>query len=203
MFKTITFIIIMSALLGCASKYDVNLTGYGGQETFGNKTYDFALPANMKTDLEMMKYIGVLEAQLNCIGWKREAGNPAYAITPVFGVIPGKAQVEPRFSVGGGIGMFSGGLGSGFSMGTAVGQDVSGEKDTSYLDIKLFTAGNTDKPPVWQGKIFTRDGELSKTAAVLSGYAVENFGKKTDGALELTFKEDESSMKGLKGCPVR
>lgn len=203
MFKTITFIIIMSAMLGCASRYDVNLTGYGGQETFGNKTYDFALPANMKTDLEMMKYVGVLEAQLNCIGWKRDTRKPAYVITPVFGVIPGNAPAEPRFSVGGGIGMFSGGMGSGFSLGTAVGRDVSGEKDTSYLEIKLFTAGNTDKPPVWQGKIFTRDGELSKTAAVLSKYAVDNLGKKTDGALEFTFEADDAAVKGLKGCPAR
>lgn len=203
MLKTITFIIGMFVLLGCASKYDVSVTGYGGQESLTGKTYDFALPPGVKTDLEMIKYVGVLEAQLNCDGWKRDTKRPAYMITPVFGVVPGRAAAEPRFSVGGGIGMFSGGMGSGFSLGTGVGTDVSAEKDTSFLNIKLFTAGNTDKPPVWQGKIYTRDGELSKTAAVLSKYAVANIGKQTDGEKVFSFEASAEGLKELEGCPAK
>ncbi|MGE4266736.1 MAG: hypothetical protein AB7F25_04840 [Deferribacterales bacterium] len=204
MFKTMAVIIGMFVLSGCASKYDVNVTGYGGQNNFKNQTYDFALSSESKTDLEMIKYVGVLEAQLNCIGWKRNAKNPAYIITPVFGVVLGKASAEPRVSIGGGIGFFSGGIAPGLSLGTAVGRSVSDEdKDMSFLNIKLFTAGNTDKAPVWQGKIFTREKDLSKTAAVLSKYAVENFGKQTDGAQEFTFEATETELKGLEGCPVK
>lgn len=204
MFKTAAIIIGMFALLGCASKYDVNVAGYGGQENFKNKTYDFVLTSEMRTDLEMMKYVGVLEDQLNCIGWKRTAQGPAYMISPEFGVVPGKVSSEPRVTIGGGFGFFSGGIAPGISLGTAVGRTVSDDDSgTSYLNIKLFTSGNTDKSPVWQGKIFIKDTDLSKTASVLSLYAVDSFGKKTDGAKEFTFEAGDADVRRLSGCPAK
>ena len=202
--KIIPLLIIMFALMGCATRYDVNVTGYGGQDSYKSKTYDFALPSAVKTDLEMMKYAGVLERQLNCIGWKRDTRSPDYMITPVFGVVLGKTGSEPRISIGGGFGVLSGGFGSGISLGTYVGSSTGTDsKDMSYLDIKLFMAGKTDEQPVWQAKIFTRDTDLSKTAPVLAKYAVENFGKKSEGKQEFTFFADDESMKGLEGCPVK
>lgn len=201
--KFLFIALLALALSGCAS-YTVNVTGYGGLDNYPAKTYDFMLSQDIRTDLEAMDYVSMLEKQLACIGWERDAKSPEYVIAPAFG-ITGSRDNEPkaRFGVGIGAGTFGSGLSLGTFLGTSTGSS-SRDDYTKYLDVKLFIKGKTSEQPVWQGKIFIQDREekLSEVMPVLVKYAVENFGKSTDGSKEFTFNATGKNMEALETCPA-
>ncbi|MGE4497520.1 MAG: hypothetical protein AB7E48_06530 [Deferribacterales bacterium] len=201
--RLIIISLLALGISGCAS-YTVNVTGYGGLDNYPAKTYDFMLSQDIKTDLEAMGYVSILEKQLACIGWKRDAGTPEYMIAPSFGITGVNSnEPEARFGIGIGTGSFGGGLSLGTFLGTSAGSS-SGDDYTKFLDVKLFAKGRTDEQPVWQGKIFIRDSEdkLSGVMPVLVKYAVENFGKSTDGSKEFTFNATGKNMEALETCPA-
>jgi hypothetical protein len=207
MHKLILISFVLLSIFGCAASYDVNVTGYGRLENNRDKSYDFDLASDIKTDLEAMKYIGMLEKQLSCIGWVKKEKSPNYTISPSFGITGAKTEPEPDARFGGGIGMFGGNMGSGVSLGTFIGTSTgsSNSKEyTKFLDIKLFNRGKTDQAPAWQGKIFSQDESktLEDVMPVLIKFAVENFGKDTDGSKEFTFDATEENLKVLEECPV-
>ncbi|QAR32837.1 hypothetical protein EP073_05295 [Geovibrio thiophilus] len=195
--------IIILGLFGCAS-YTVNVTGYGGLDDYTAKTYDFMLSQDIKTDLEAMGYVSMLEKQLACIGWEKDTKSSEYVIAPSFG-ITGSKDNEPkaRFGVGVGAGTFGSGLSLGTFLGTSTGSS-SRDDFTKYLDVKLFAKGKTGEQPIWQGKIFIQDSEdkLSEVMPVLVKFAVENFGKSTDGSKEFTFNATGKNMEALETCPA-
>ncbi len=201
--RLIIISLLALGISGCAS-YTINVTGYGGLDNYPAKTYDFMLSQDIKTDLEAMGYVSMLEKQLVCIGWKRDAGSPEYMIAPSFGISGVKSnEPEARFGIGIGTGGFGGGLSLGTFLGTSTGS-ASGDDYTKFLDVKLFAKGKTSEQPLWQGKIFIRDSEdkLSEVMPVLVKYAVENFGKSTDGSKEFTFNATDKNMEALETCPA-
>lgn len=203
MHRLLFIMLILSVLFGCTS-YTVNVTGYGGLDKYPAKTYDFVLSQDIKTDLEAMGYVAMLENQLACIGWERNTKSPEYMISPSFGILRGKDE-EPRarFGVGVGAGSFGTGLSLGTFLGTGIGSS-SRDDFVKFLDVKLFAKDKTNEQPLWQGKIFIEDSEdkLSEVMPILVKYAVENFGKSTDGSKEFTFNATGKSMEALKTCPA-
>lgn len=199
--------IMAIGLFGCAS-YTVNVAGYGGTESYPTKTYDFVLSKEIVADLEAMSYVDMLEKQLACIGWVRSADNHDYLIEPDFGIFRSlKDSNSSNVSVGGGIGFFSG-RSSGMSLGTFLGTGTGSPRwsdYTKFIDVKLFLAGRQDGSPLWQGKIFIQnsENELKKVMPVLVKYAVDNFGKTTDGNKEFTFYATGSNLEELKVCPAQ
>jgi hypothetical protein len=205
--KLFIIAILAIGLFGCAS-YNVNVSGYGGAETYPNKTYDFILSKELLSDLEAMGYVEMLENQLLCIGWKRDTVNHDYLIQPDFGIFRSlKDSNSSNISVGGGIGFFGGSRGSGVSIGSFLGTSTGSPRwsdYTKYIDVKLFQKNKTEGSPLWQGKIYVLDSEndLKKVMPVLVKYTVDNFGKTTDGNKEFTFYATDSNIEELKKCPT-
>jgi hypothetical protein len=198
--KLIAVSFVIMSIMACAPKYNITMTGYGGQNGYPDKTYDFALTSDMVTDLESMKYVGMLENKLACIGWKRNAVSHDYIISPSFGISGEKQVSGSGLSVGGGFGMLSGGVGTFLS--TSIGPPDSTEY-SYFMNIKLFLKGKTSQPPIWEGKI-TSSGKtvpIAEVMPVFIKYAVENFGKNTDGRKEFTFDASEENLKSLDVCP--
>jgi len=204
--KLILLSIMMLAIFGCATRYDVNMAGFGGQDKYQNKTYDFDLTSDIKADLEAMGYIGMLEKQLACIGWEKDTKSPKFTITPAFGVSSVSIEEKPEPRFGGSFGMFGGSMGGGLSLGSFIGMSTGSSNVVAYtkfLDIKLFNKEKAPETPVWQGKIFNEDRSktLAEVMPVLIKFAIENFGKETDGIKNFSFDATKENLKALEECP--
>lgn len=206
--RIIFFTFLLSALFGCATSYNVNMTGYGGLDNYQDKTYDFSLSSDIKTDLEAMKYIGILEKQLACAGWQKSEKKHDFVISPSFGVTKAekKPDIDGSFSFG--FGVMNGGFGSGVSLGSFFGTSTdppSAKEYTKFLILKLFHKGKTDQAPIWQGKVISQDESktLADVMPVLIKFAVDNFGMKTDGGKDFTFDATDENLKALQDCSAK
>jgi len=198
---------VLFTIFGCADTYNIGLTGFGGQSSYTHKTYDFALTPDIKTDLEAMGYVEMLEKQLACTGWVRKAESPDFIIAPAFGTIITQEEPPSKSGFSGSFGIFGGSVGSGVSVGSLFGtpgEPQYAKEYKKFLNIKMFADRQTDSPPVWQGKIFSKNENktLADVMPVLIKYAVENFGKNTEGSKEYTFDASKENLKALEGCPA-
>ncbi|ADD68393.1 hypothetical protein Dacet_1627 [Denitrovibrio acetiphilus DSM 12809] len=203
--KIVFYSFMLMFIFGCATTYKGSVTGYGGQGTYGDMTYDFIITDNIRTDLEAMGYVASMENQLKCINWIRNSKSSEYVIALAFGVTGAEKSDEPKARVGGGIGFFGGSMGSGISLGTFLGSSSGssgGKEYVKFLDVKLFEKDRTDSTPLWQGKIVSTDENmtLAEVMPVLIKYAVENFGRSTDGSREFTFDATDEEIRALEEC---
>lgn len=187
-------------LAGCASTYNVNLASYGGKENYSSKTFELKLSKKIKSDLEYLEYTKLLKKKLECSGWVEDTSSPAYIIEPDFGTMT--MEVERESSSGFSIGFMGGSFGSGVSLGTAIaGGNKPEMRLVNYLNLKLFESASSETP-VWQGKVINLDAgkKLSDVAPVLTKYAVDNFGRQSDGEEHFEFKATEKNLKALTEC---
>jgi len=197
-------IIAVFALLftaGCATTYNLNVAGFGGQKDISKKTYEMRLSKGTKSDLEHMAYVDILKTRLACEGWTEVSSDAAYIIEPAFGTTGIEVEDGPSSGFSIGFGFFGGTVGSGVGLGVGSANRVA-TLNVPAMEIKLFDNSTNSDTPVWQGKFINTDtgNKLNEVVPVLVKYAVENIGKPTDGDKEFSFSADEKEMKALAEC---